>query len=248
MKTMDKINSVIGVAIIAAALIFATSCQKEKPALPGNPTDPVNPTMEARQGYPIIPPSTRSSYSVLSAQWWKWALELPVEGHPFVDDANFDVTEGQSGSVWYLAGVFGTVERTCTIPAGKALFVGLLNAEASNLEGLGNTYEEQRATAKFLADHISNVFVNIDGFTVNNIDNYRVASPQFTFTAPTPWIEGETGGTGTSVADGYYILLKPLGTGTHDLHYGGSFHFSIAEGDPFDFDATIDMTYHLIVE
>ncbi len=36
---------------------------------------------------------------------------------------------GQSGPVWFLAGTFGgTVERTCTIPAGKALFYPLVNS------------------------------------------------------------------------------------------------------------------------
>jgi len=76
--------------------------------------------------------------------------------------------------------------------------------------------------------------------------SYRVTSPQFTFTAPTPWIFGETGGPGTSVGDGYYILLAPLSPGDHTLRFGGAFHFTLAE-DGFDGDFPIDMTYHLTV-
>jgi hypothetical protein len=82
---------------------------------------------------------------------------------------------------------------------------------------------------------------------VQDIGAFRVGSPQFTFTAPTPWIYGDTGGTGTTVADGYYVFLDPLPAGQHTLHYGGGFHFAVAEGDAFDFDDTLDMTYSLTV-
>ena len=197
----------------------------------------------------IFPPDSQphgQTYSEWSAKWWQWGMEHPLAGHPFVDSPAFDVRSGQHGDVWFLAAPFGTVKRTVTIPEGKDLFVGLLNAEASDLEGLGATEAEQRDTAKFFADHIVNLSCTIDSKAVQNIGHYRVASPQFCFTAPTPWIFSPApGGHGTSVADGYYLMLRPLGKGTHTIHYGGALHFSIAEGDPFDLDAPLDMTYHV---
>ena len=202
----------------------------------------------------IAPPNSEpygKSYGEWSAQWWTWAMELPVNGpvpHPFVDSPAFDVTEGQHGNVWFLAAPFGTVHRTCAIPAGKALFVGLLNVESSDLEGLGATEAEQRASSKWQADHIHNVACSLDGDAVKHIDHYRVASPQFSFTAPDPWIFSPApGGNGTSVSDGYFVLLNPLSKGSHTLHCTGNFHFSVAEGDPFDWDAAIDITYTLTV-
>ena len=101
--------------------------------------------------------------------------------------------------------------------------------------------------APLIEAHIRDLFCTIDGVPVENLAAYRVQSPQFTFTAPTPWIFGDTGGAGTSVSDGYFLMLAPLSRGAHTLRYGGSFHFSTAEGDPFDFDASLDITYHLIV-
>jgi hypothetical protein len=68
-------------------------------------------------------------------------------------------------------------------------------------------------------------------------------SPQFTFTAPTPWLFGATGGTGTSVADGYYLYLEPMGVGQHVLHYTGGFHFEAGVFGPEPFDITADQTY-----
>ena len=175
-----------------------------------------------------------------------------MTGHPFVDSPDFDVASGQSGKVWFLAGVLDgsqvmtTTTRSCTVPSSKALFVGMVNSEWSNLEGYP-TEEEQRAAAEDLANHIVGMACTLDGTPVGNIGAYRFQSPQFTFTAPTPWIFGAVGGRGEAVADGYYIFLKPLKVGHHTLHYTGSFHYSVAEGDAFDFDAGLDMTYELDV-
>src|SRR5262249_50264402 len=81
-----------------------------------------------RPGAKVAPPQARTqgaTYSEWSVRWWQWDLEHPLEGHPSIDDPSFDVSSGQSGSVWFLAAPFGTVERTCTIPTGTFLFVGL---------------------------------------------------------------------------------------------------------------------------
>ena len=199
----------------------------------------------------VIPVNAKvqgKTYGEWSALWWQWAMEYPLEGHPSFPDSGFDVTARQSGSVWFLGSPFGTVQMNLTIPQGTMLFCPILNAEASDLEGLGDTPEERLETANFLADHARNLSVTIDGVPVNNIHRFRVVSPEFTFNAPTPWIFGETGGLGTSVGDGYFILLTPLSTGTHTIHIGGDFHFSVAEGDPFDFDAFADTTYVITVQ
>lgn len=196
---------------------------------------------------PTVLPPYPHLHSALSAAWWQWGLSQPVSGHPFSDDPAFDVAAGQRGPLWFLATPLGTIERHVTIPAGTWLFLGLVNAEASNLEGLGETKAEQRETARFLADHITDVSCVIDGVTVPDIRAYRFTSPQFRFDAPTPWIFGETGGRGKAVADGYYLIVTPLSRGTHIIRITGAFHFSVAEGDPFDFDAAADVTYHITV-
>jgi hypothetical protein len=198
--------------------------------------------------------STRygNDYGGWSAAWWQWFMQTPVSAngidHPSIN-GNFDVTEGQTGDVWFLAAPFGTVVRSCTIPSGKALFVGLLNAECSNIEGLGDTAKQQRACAKAFGDLIdpNSLFCVIDGTPVANLSSYRIGSPQFAFLAPSPcWIfgscEGGTGGTGgpgTSVANGYYVFLAPLAPGHHTLHFGGAFP---------SFGASLDMTYNITVQ
>lgn len=101
----------------------------------------------------VIPPGANfqgQSYGQWSAAYWQWLFPLPVDGHPGIDSPDFDVTAGQSGHVWFLTGSFGTIERHVTIPAGKSLFVALVNVEASTLEGppfYGATAADQLAIA-----------------------------------------------------------------------------------------------------
>ena len=171
--------------------------------------------------------------------------------HPFVDAPTFDVTAGQCGQVWNLASPFGTVTRSCSVPAGKALFVGMLNAEASDLEGLGATKAERRANAQWQADHIvpASLSATIDGVSVRNITRFRALSPQFDFNAPTPWIFGATGGHGLAVGDGYYVMVAPPSPGPHRIHYTGAFHFDAGElgaGAPAA-DWPLDTVYDITV-
>jgi hypothetical protein len=201
------------------------------------------------------------SYAQWSAAWWQWALALPVAGHPFDSSNDSCNRDDQSGSVWFLASSSPQGERSCTIPADTALFLGLANVECSSLEtplfpepfGFGAlTKATQRDCATFYADHIVNLLCKIDGESVPNLGSYRVVAPQFTFEAPTPWIftnpaTGEPpGGTGMAVSAGYFLMIKPLSIGLHKLECGGTLHFSEAEGGPLDLD--FGNIYRLMVE
>lgn len=222
---LTKVSLIVG-ALLALAAAPPVNAQG----------DACNPEVFPPQAHPY-----GKTYGEWSASWWTWFMSLPVTGpitHPGVDGPDFQVTEGQSGHVWFLAAPFGAVTRTCTIPADKALFVGLLNAEASSLKGYGTSAADQLAAAEEQAAAIATVFCAIDGEEVRNLDHYEVASPQFTFTAPTPWFFGDIGGTGTSVAVGYYVMLPPLSRGRHTIEFGGTLP---------SYGLSMDMTYHLVV-
>jgi hypothetical protein len=205
----------------------------------------------------IAPPDEEvsgKSYAEWSAEWWKWAMALPADDyHPFWADADhYDVRLGQSGKVWFLPGVFGDdQERDITVPAGKRLFVAIINSEASNIESdpwYGADAAEQLAAAQAFCDSIVDPFCEVDGEALDDIDDYRFASPQFSFTVPNPNIlvgdTTESGiSSGTSVSDGYWAMIGPLSKGHHTIHFGGSF-----VGAPFGLDGSIDMTYHVRVK
>jgi hypothetical protein len=207
---------------------------------------------KGHQGNPgVLPPQSHAfgqSYGEWSASWWQWFMEHPVEGHPGADSPDFDVSSGQEGNIWFLACPFGTVERSVTIPTGKALFIGMLNAEASDLEDLGDTEAEQRETAEWIADHIVSVSCTVDDKPVANIERYRVQSPQFSFDAPDPWIFSPSPrGVGTAVSDGYFVMLASLSKGKHTIQIKGSFHFEAGELGPDPVDFGLDVTYQVTV-
>ncbi|PYJ19840.1 MAG: hypothetical protein DME99_11560, partial [Verrucomicrobia bacterium] len=80
----------------------------------------------------VIPPHGRPyglSYGEWGAQWWRWAYSFPAAQFPPLQAGEVDCSLGQSGSVWFLAGTAGQgpVTRSCTIPAGKALFFPIIS-------------------------------------------------------------------------------------------------------------------------
>lgn len=231
---------------------------------PPGSASPTLPTSGTNSDEEVAPAETSSSggiggesYSQLAAAWWTWLMQLPLTNstgatHPLLDTPFFDVTEGQPAGLCFLATPFGSVRRSCIIPAGTWIFLGLLNAECSTLEALdegfhGSTAIDQAACAKSWVDHIVNLFCEIDGVPVPDLPLYRVLNPQITFTAPTPWIFGAVGGTGTSVGDGYFMLISPFAPGQHTIRYGGAFQFR-RPADPFDDLYPMEMIYLLTVQ
>ena len=91
-------------------------------------------------------------YGQWATNWWNWITSIPEENNPVGDETGEKCTIGQKGPVWFLPGTSGgKLERTCTVPAGKALFLVLLDAECSKTEFPKlNTEEEFRKCAGIL--------------------------------------------------------------------------------------------------
>lgn len=191
------------------------------------------------------------TYGEWQAQWYKWALGLPATNHPLANTS--DCSTGQSGPVWFLGGLFcssfstcdfQSVQRSCTVPRGKALFVPILNGNMSYIEGAkGLTERDLRQIAQW---HGAEMNASIDGRPVQHVEAYQICKgtngcgtpemPLFTFTlAPHDNLFafiGETlnndgvtpvpdGLASESAADGYYLLIKPMPQGHHTLHFRG---------------------------
>jgi hypothetical protein len=70
----------------------------------------------------VLADSDSDTYRNLSAEWWQWALSIPPSENPLADTTGEKCMVGQHGSVWFLAGSFGsggTITRKCTVPKGK---------------------------------------------------------------------------------------------------------------------------------
>src|SRR5260370_27171253 len=108
-------------------------------------------------------------------------------------------------------------QRATTIPPGTAIFLTMLDVEASSLDAqpfFATTADEQRQIATSFANYISDLFCTIDGRSVMNITTFRTLTEQFSFFAPTPWVFNNVGGKGTAVGGGLLPMLAPLFPGS----------------------------------
>lgn len=105
----------------------------------------------------ILPPDSThfgKTYGEWSAAWWQWAYAQPGPTNPVTDLTGEHCAQGQSGSVWFLAGSFGVeATRNCTIPGSKALFFPVLNSawytgEGDEKDCLAGGYGMDPATGK----------------------------------------------------------------------------------------------------
>jgi hypothetical protein len=210
--------------------VTGTAAEAKPPSHTNPGVVPVNATYAGR------------SYGEWVNKWWKWALQEPYATNPLLDPTGEDCAVGQSGKVWFLAGTFGsgTAERTCTIPAEKAIFFPVYNAFDSNdSEGKRNFASVLKGARKQVRG--VNGSAAIDGRSVRNIKQYNVESPKpFSFTLGPDNIfkAPKLAGTYSPTAGaGIHLLLKPLPPGHHEIQFTGS-----AQGN------TVKVTYHLTVK
>jgi hypothetical protein len=206
----------------------------------------------------VVPPTgayTGSTYGQWSEAWWRWAMSIPAAQSPLGDTTGAQCGVGQSGPVWFLAGTpGGQATRHCTIPAGKAILVPIINAEWSVAEAnanasgggcfvpgviSGTSEQALRACAAAQIDHVKVVEASVDGTPLRDLQQYRVASGLFSFNAVDANIFGVPAGTTSSVSDGYWVLLAPLSPGTHTIHFRGVAAFPELQ---FTFEEGVDYT------
>ena len=151
-----------------------------------------------------------------SEAYLQWIASFPRGSSPVSDATGALCDARQDGEVWFLAASDGTapVERRCAVPAGKTLFVPI----AAVTERSGNREPDCPSMARIAADTLAQQVVkpamSVDGQVVYNIESHRVATGEcFALglrQTPRSPLKG-------AVADGYYVMLRPLPPGTHTL-------------------------------
>ena len=171
------------------------------------------------------------TYGEWSAKWWQWTYSIPEENNPISDTTGKECARGQNGPIWFLAGSFGgTIERTCTIPVGKSIFIPIANVPCSPVEFPDvKTETDMSKCAKHFQDQITYLEVIVDGIKLTNLENYRVQSPLFNFILPENNVFGTPAGTYPAVGDGNYVILQPLSAGKHEISWKG-IALQLAEG------------------
>lgn len=181
------------------------------------------------------------SWSEWTIEWWKWLLSIPKPDNPAEHKAHKSIGRSQKNhDVLFLAGTTGgSAERDITIPSRKAVLLGIINFTTSFAEEPGlKTDSDLISRAKSDIDDIVNKEAIIDGENVKNLDSYRISSPPFDLTLPDNNLFGAPSGPTRGISDGYWIFLKPLPPGKHEIYAAGS----CSSGK-----TSITCTYHLTV-
>lgn len=203
----------------------------------------------------VAPLTTRpygQTYGRWAATWWQWALGIPAAENPLVDTTGASCGQRQVGDVWFLAGALGPtpVTRSCTIPAGKALLVPLINNfYGAYLNDPPDTRTEAYVHAAVACTEPATIAVTVDGTRLAQPERYFTGpsgspSPTFTVQMPPDNLLGATPRTvpelvmTPSAEQGYLMILEPLAAGTHLVHWTAT---GCTPGN------SVDVTYQLDV-
>ena len=213
----------------------------------------INPVLQAQNTldvYTVDSKPLNVTYSDWTARWWQWALSIPSSVNPAGDTTGQYCDQKQDGPVWFLAGTFGgpALERTCTIPEGKAILFSPINAECSFAEYKNLKYEaELRECAKAVQDSVEAMVVSVDGIRVENLEKYRVQSSIFAVELPENNVFGIDATETQAVSDGNWVFLKPLPLGEHIIHSKGNAGEVVTPQVELPAFSS-DVTYRLIVK
>jgi hypothetical protein len=155
-----------------------------------------------------------------SAAWWQWAASFDDDDSPVADRTGRMCGSKQSGSVWFLAGTYGTARttRTCTVPAGKHLFFPLINYVVFPREGSQPSCGAVMRDAAEMTNDVSALVLDVDGKRFGSLVQYRLVTKRcFDLGARSEPPEKIFPAAG----NGYYVMLKPLTKGKHVINFGG---------------------------
>jgi hypothetical protein len=163
------------VTIIGVILSFILSSSS---IIPSAQADSINPGVFSLDSKPYGVP-----YAEWTARWWKWDFSIAEMNHPSLDLTGEKCAIGQEGPVWFLTQTFGgRAERTCTIPAGKALLIPIITGECDYLNSPDVTSESRLLGCALERNEGAIMEFTIDGMRLKNLENYRVHSQVFDLT------------------------------------------------------------------
>lgn len=170
------------------------------------------------------------TYGGWTIRWWKWCFSIPRGRNPTIDPTGGLCAEGQAGPVWFLAGTWVSEERNyphrqCCIPKGLSILFPIINCEENPIEypNLKSKDDMRKSLSRDMAT-VSKYECFVDG---------EKLSPQIVHSDPeffdielrSDMSENRKGGHTTMTCSGYWVFLRPLREGYHDLSIEGSYQY-----------------------
>ncbi|HWL84179.1 MAG TPA: hypothetical protein VNO21_00070 [Polyangiaceae bacterium] len=219
------------------AIALCAGCGSEAPA-PAEETASTALQRDSANPNPMLFEKDARPYGVSMEQWserlWKYILKIPFDENPNLDPTGADCAIDQEGPVWFLPAVPGamlgtSVTRACTIPRGRALFLQLASLandypcpDPNFKPAPGQSlYDFLIDGAKPAIDAVRNFDGTLDGVPIKDVLSYRFTSDDLFYFTGDPSMQAFdsciTGKRQPAVADGYYLMFKPLSPGAHTI-------------------------------
>jgi hypothetical protein len=199
--------------------------------------DSINPGLFSKDSSPHDVP-----YSEWISRWWQWNMGIPEAEHPRENYSAEKCSTNQSGPVWFIPDILtGKEERTCSIPAGKAILVPMLTGEYHD-DFPGQYTDAQLRQGAMAGDEYGVISATLDGKPLKNLEQYRTQSFH-NITVPEDNIFDNPPGTFRGMADGFFVFLEPLPPGNHELQ------LSTSVSNPVEpqYNYASEALYHLLV-
>src|SRR4051794_1034576 len=173
-------------------------------------------------------------------KWWQWNVSVPKAEHPQTNPKTVCAMK-ISGQVTFLVhNLQGPSHYSCTIPAKNAILVPISPATCTSIEA----HSTKPADLIHCADEGNRPLTakaTLDGVPLNNLENNYAITNIFDMTVPNDNFELLKGGTYPTGGAGYYIFLKPLPVGEHNLHINARVVNPVDPSFNFDYDTSYNL-------
>jgi hypothetical protein len=172
------------------------------------------------------------------AQWiqryWEWVRSFGAKENPSADTTGFRCGAGQSGPVWFLTGsnAPAALRRECEVPEGKIILLPIINALVQASPGADAGCDRLLISLRQFSAGVSDLRLRINGTSVDRPERYGASTGCFSLR------DAANGHTGLAAGSGYWIFLKALPRGHHELQFG-------ARHPPTNFEQNITYVLHV---
>jgi hypothetical protein len=163
-----------------------------------------------------------------SAEYWKWVGAQSFPNDALTDSTGAGATQSQDQPVFFVAqsNDSNPRQRHFVIPSGKFVLISPFAVPISALLTGTNDIPTLRQDAQNAVNFgVTGLHVTLDGTPVSLADilSHRETSPVFTLNLINDPIPAQLppGQQGSTVSDGYFLMLEPLSPGSHTIEFGG---------------------------
>lgn len=150
---------------------------------------------------------------------WEWLRAAPASAKPSADPTGARCADRQSGAVWFLTGSESRIPavRSCDIPAGMYVLVPIVSSLAQLDPTKTASCPEMMHSIAAFTDEWTDLRFQVDGVALPTPTLYRNSTGCFELDDISRGVKGQAAG------DGYWVFLKPMPPGKHEVSFGGRF-------------------------